>query len=224
MVSRAYRQYSYTLISSFAGEVNTGLRKSPSMFDPLLLPVKDTEMDILIANQISKYAEYHHGGDFQKPAFEAAQGALIVGLDKNAVFVEGVAKGNATNINASGYKATEAGYTPRPGPEEQPVVEVKKGKQSGEIITETAALVPGNYQYGCIISEGKPLESDVIITSDGNLMLSPKQTNQVIISLTSQRVKTIKGLTPKVDYWVYYFIVNANGVSILSKGVMISCA
>ena len=223
MVSRSYHQLGFTAISGFAGGVQVGLRSSPKFFDPLKVPVEDAAMGVLIENQMSTYSAYHHGGDFQKPAFEAAQAALIAGIDENAIFVEGVAVGDASIIKASGFNATEVGNTPTPGPEGKPIVTAKRGEYSGDINSE-CSMYPDSPQYGCIVSVGKPLDVGVIITNDGNLIIPASQTNIIMINLTSQRRKSFTGLTPKVDYWFYYFVVNTNGVSALSDGVMVGCA
>ena len=221
--SLAFHQMSFSKLSGFAQGVEQGLKKNSTVLDPLTVPVKDADLLILINNQINTHSAYKQGGKAQKPAFLLANAQLLSALNDIADYVDGIAVGDTIIITMAGYVPTNPGHSQSGGPLEQPVVSGSRGNSTGIIIVESDVFTKG-CSFGCIVSEGKPLDQGVILNASGQFILPAEQTNRIIHDINNQRVKTFSGLTKGVDYYFYYYVVDTHYVSPLSDGLMIMSA
>jgi len=219
--SLSYHQASAEHLPVFGLGVKQGIKNNPTVFDPAKTPappVTDTQFETLIGNDEETYAAYKKGGSAQKPAYLAARSALITALDDTAVYVDTIANGDENIITLAGYTPTYVSKNKPTVPTAPKKVTAETGDSTGEMITECETF-DKNCQYGCIVSEGQPLPAGIAITADGLLFLPAGLTNRIIFNLNRERVKKFTGLTKRVDYYFYYFVINAAGVSPLSEGV-----
>jgi len=216
-----YHKASAEHLPVFGLGVRQGIKNNPTVFDPAKTPappVTDAQFETLISNDEETYAAYKKGGSAQKPAYLAARSALMAALDNTAVYVDTIANGDENIIILAGYKPTYTSKNKSTVPTAPQKVTAKQGLSTGEMITECETFGTGCH-YGCIASEGQPLPSGTAITANGLLFLPAGLTNRIVFNLTGERVKKFTGLTKKVDYYFYYFVINAAGVSPLSVGV-----
>jgi len=203
----------------FAGGVKKGVFSNTKHFDPAKepsIPVTESELDVLIAAEQQAYIAYKSGGVAQKAPYIIARKLLVSKIDLIAGYVDIVADGDAKIISIAGFEATSFGDFAKPG---KPVVPkeilITQGKLSGVLHAECESFGP-NHQYGCIVTEGQPLSSNVKIDDNGQLQLPPNQSYYLWNDLNHNRKKTFSGLKEGVNYYFYYYVVNNLGVSPLS--------
>ena len=143
-------------------------------------------------------------------------------LDKSANFVDGVAKGNADMITLSGFKPIHVnGRVPTQIPGEVKVIKHIKESTKGQIIVE-CELMGDNVHYGCIMVQGIPLLAGFSIDSSG-LIIFPPCTAKVYHSVSNQKKKSFVGLVTGVDYYIYFYVVNAAGAGPISTALIVNC-
>jgi len=213
-----YHNYSGSNLPIFGGGVQQGIKNNPTVFDPTKAPVTDTQFTTLISNEENTYAAYKKGGMAQKPAYLTARAALIAGLDSTAIFVDNIANGDKNIIILAGYKPTNATTGNPVKPTAPQTITVTNGVSTGELNAECETFGT-NHIYGCIVSPGMPLAAGITISATGQLLIPGGQTNLIILDINTQRKKQFTGLTKGVDYYFYFYVSNAEGVSPLSVAV-----
>ena len=186
-------------------------------------PYTSVELSGFISTLTTTDAAYNQGGRAQKPAFKTALTELKSAMDEYADYVDIIADGDEDIITLSGFDVADgsAAHQKQTVPS-TPVAKAERSDTSGEIVVETTTNGRDSY-YGCLISEGMPLNSGTTMSPTGLLYIPPGNTNRVIHALDVHRVKKIMGLTKGVNYWVYFYVANTAGVSQLSTGVDVMC-
>ncbi len=231
-VSVSYHDTPIDQLDTFALGVKGGVYTNDPPFTVADLPMNEAAFNTLITTFGTKRAEYVQGGLAQKGPFLDAKNALMTGLDTMGNFVNLKANGNPNIITLGGYVPTDIIRTPSVRPLAAAGVTVKRGALL-EIITECPKIAGVKY-YGCIITESGPLPSVVTLSESGKLIFVPDnspvpppspglQMTGMQADLTEQRIKHFPGLKHDFTYYVYYYLVNAAGVSPLSEPVSIIC-
>jgi len=218
--SRSYHKMALGKVDVFATGVQQGISNNATTF--LNPPYTSMQYGTFIQNYVTTRGAYKMGGKAQKPAFDEAKAALMGALDTTADYVNGIAKGNANIIILAGFKPTyyNTGGGSNP-PAQAQTITVDRNMPAGQISVECEAYTDKE-TYGCILSEGQALTSAISITPSGQLKL-PTGTNTVYFSFSQQRKKLFTGLTSNLTYYVYFYVVNAAGVSPLSEGKSVVC-
>lgn len=217
-VSLSYHRTDLDELDAFAEGVSQGIFGNPSIFTAP--PIPESVIQAAIDAYVDKRAAYKNGGSAQKGAFQTAKTTLMGQLDTLADFVDGVANGDGNIITTAGFVPTKAVDSAAHKPA-APVVKVKRGESTGVLLAECAPVAGAEY-YGCVVSEGQPL-AEAAINGSGYLIFTG--VNHVFgFILTKERKKEILGNVPGRTYYIYYYAVNAAGVSQLSEPVSIMAA
>ncbi len=216
--NRNYHRMKIYVRETFASLVLDNYYSNGSPFTAPVMPKPDFKK--LVQDYNLKYADYANGGKAQEGDWHMAKEALISALDKIADNVDEVAQGNETVISAGGFQPIK---TFRSGKNKPPVPEVEwlKHGAGGQLLL-ACKNIEANMYYGCIISEGVPLDERVRMEA-GKLIIPKGLTTAIQIDETKKRKKSFVGLTPLVTYYVYFFARNSAGVSQLSAAQAIVC-
>ncbi len=138
------------------------------------------------------------------------------------------------DIEECGLRPRDTTPTDKPAPDTPADIQVKRGG-SGELLPE-CGKVEFAESYGCIMMAGIPLPAFITLTPAGQLVVLNESGSpgpgpgsgvpgQVLIAvdLTKKRKKKFTGLTPGVDYYFYFYTLNAAGASPLSAPVVMKC-
>ncbi len=208
----------------FADKVKTGVFGNPKNFDPSKepsLPITEAELSVLIAAEQQAYSAYKLGGLSQKAPYIVARKLLVSKIDLLAGYVEVVANGDAGVIALAGFEPTYFGEAGKQGLLTAPIeVILSHGTVAGAINAECESFGSA-HQYGCIVTEGHTLSKDIAIDTAGHLILPAGMAYRIFFDLNHNRKKHFTGLTKGVDYHFYFYVINNNGVSALSKAVTI---
>ena len=217
-VSLNYHRIELDKLDTFGEGVSQGIfGNDPPFTAP---PITQLVLDGAVTNYVDKRAAYKNGGRAQKGPFQAAKKVLMDHLDTLADYVDELADGDENIILLSGFLPTKGEDTPSTVPA-TPVAMAKRGESTGIILAECPAI-PGAEYYGCIVSEGQPL-SGAVINGSGYLILENVQ--QVFgFVLTKGRKKVLLNNVPGNTYYIYFYAVNAAGVSQLSVPVTVMAA
>jgi hypothetical protein len=224
LVLRNYHAFD-TALPAFAIKTNQGLKNNPGKFPPAGIPIVYAAMATLISEDQSTYADWKAGGLPEELLFNTARGNLMAGLDSNADHVDVIADGDAAIIKLSGYSASSVDDVKAVKPTQPLYLEISTGgtMPSGEMDAE-CETIDGATSYGCIVCEGGELPAGCIITPQGQLVTPIGTTNRIIHDLNKQRKKNLVGLTKGLDYYFYFYAVNAAGVGVMSVYKMKMCS
>jgi len=209
-----YRKAADDQLDRKAIAVKNGLTTNAANFPAP--PVGPTALGNLAATYTNAYSAYKRGGLDQKPAFQAAQTALLNAMDDNADYVDRVANGDSELIVEAGYVPTKASGSPIPAPLRPEGVKAERGQTDGEILVE-CPVVEGAEFYGLLVAEGTPFTTPPFF--NGVFHFNPGQNISCGIDVTKSRKKKVQGLTPGTLYYFYMYAGNANGISALSSVV-----
>ena len=223
-----YRRLSGLHLPNFGTAVMNGVFDHPLVFDPasltLVIPSTKVEFLALINAAQNSYSLFDKGGSAQKLAFNKDTENLVALVDKYAIYVNTVAKGNAVIITTAGFTATHSVPVTKSVVPGQPLnVTIANGLVSGTLEAECETF-GGYHHYGCIACEGHPLIDGLQITSSGKLIMPANITFRIFHDFTQGRKKVFNGLTKGVEYYFYYYIINAAGVGALSVVVSKMCS
>ncbi len=219
--SRSFHTDPVSGLGDFFVIVQTGILGNPLTF--IAPPYTKVQSDLAYNLFINTRAAYTKGGSAQEPAYNAAYNDLMLVLNKEADFVDGIAKGDKEKIILSGFNPTT--HPSQKGtsiyPYQPTGVCFVADTPTGEIHT-SCDHHDGIVTYGCIVSEGQPLRDGVTISKDGQVKIPPCL-NNIIMSVSHQRQKEITNLTPGANYYIYYYVVNTAGASPISIGLKVLC-
>jgi len=223
--SIAYHRIGVTQLDGFALGVRDGIYGNAATFatPPLTL----AEFELLITDQSNTRAAYENGGSAQKGPYQAARQALMVGLDTLSNYVNTVADGDENIVLLSGFVPTKGSSSKIPKPVEVTGVTIKRGSK-GEFFAECDTQA-GVVSYGCIVSAGQPLSSEIEINEGGQLTVPKSEPTEGkaegdIFDFGIKRRKTFINLTPGITYYFVFYAANAEGVGPLSRPVSLMCA
>lgn len=224
---RVSLQYHYLRVNDFpifAVGVRDGIYGNATVF--ATPPILQADLQTLIDTYNTARAAYENGGTAQKGPYLAAKTALNGGLDQLAEYVDSVALGDGNIIMLSGFVPTKSTTSDAPVPVQLTDVRVSRGS-TGEVMVECEKL-DGASNYACIMTEGTPLPSGVVLNAKGQLVFLvgdvPGAAASSVIDFNPTRRKLFIGLTPGSLYYFVMFASNASGVGPLSASVSIMCA
>ncbi len=160
-----------------------------------------------------------------------ARDLLMAELDLIRPYIDTVANGNATIISLAGFEPTKGNSSTVIKPIQPIGVTLERGIQD-QLVAECAAI-PGADSYGAVLV-AEPLPSWFVINGFGQVVI--QQGNNPapapippsaptpgsiggILDLTKTRKKKFSNLQTGVTYYVYFWAMNAGGVSPLSDAV-----
>ena len=167
---------------------------------------------------------YKQGGTGSKKDYDDAYEAIIDCLISFAPYVDEIADGDKTILTLSNLPFTK-------GPN-QTGVKISNGAVP-ELLTYTVGLVgranvscgyfgPGA-KYFAVISQGL-LPAGTAMSLDGQILFPDGTTMPAhFMNVNGKRNKVIVGMTPKLDYYLYYVVSYGGVVSGLSLPLLIVC-
>lgn len=224
-----YHQMKIALFQLFIAAVRNGIYNNVIVF--AAPPIMQAAFDALILDFNTKYDNYKNRIG-SKGDYLTAKSALMAALDTLADYVNGVALGNPDIIILAGYEPTKGSSNNVPPPLQAQNVTITRGTP-GTLITDCDPVANAD-SYGVILIAGEPLPDNIIMNGLGQLQImddgagiaaSPSGTTAAIpvikalIDLNKSRRKTFINLEIGVTYYVYYWSMNAGGVSPLSEVV-----
>jgi len=214
-------------LSSFSTGINEGVANNADVFDPAKTPALPLTHSLMLSYIVmfdAAFNAYDKGGIAQKPAYDTATEVIMACLNKFVVYVDTIAAGDPKIIIKAGFKPThELPNQATVAPGQPKEVKVEAGDVSGVFYLECETFGL-NHHYICFAVEGSPFPPGMQTDAAGMFIIPATFTNKVIINLTNGRKKTFAGLTKGVEYYFYYVVINAAGVSALSVVVSKMCA
>jgi len=226
--SFAYHTIKPDLLTNFAIGVRDGIFNNPTIYNTP--PMTIIIFQGLIDGYTNARAAYKQGGLAQKGDYELAKKALIDALDQLAVYVSGVAQGNAALITEAGFVPTKGNLTPITKPNQPTGVTLTRGLP-GELYADCDAATGVDSTGGILIAESELPEGmginelgQIVVTDMGSSGPSSGPTPgpgsiRFIQDLNKNRRKKFTGLQIGTTYYLYMWAMNAGGVSPLSVGV-----
>lgn len=224
---RSYHTYKVGDIPVFYGGVRAGIFGNPMTFPapPIAEPMyMATTAEYALARDAFK-----NGGAAQKGDYLIARTALMNMLDTTADYVDTVANGNEGIILDGGFVPTKGTASAVVTPLKATGVTLVRTANNAELVSD-CDVVLGAETYGAVLTS-EPLGEDVIITPWGQIIvrddegaaspapaLAPAISPiRYVLDLNKNRRKTFTGLQIGTTYYVYYWSINAAGVSPLSE-------
>lgn len=225
----SYHQITVTLLQLFITGVRNGIYNNAATF-PAPTDSAAT-FDAAAADFNTKYDLYKKRLG-SKGDFVSAKTAMMNILDRQADYVNTVANNNPDTILLAGYEPTKGVTNNVPAPLQAQNVVITRGTP-GTLITDCDPVEYAD-SYGVILVVDHELPETVIMNGAGQLeymddglpgsAAGPEPTPgmpvvRVIMDLNKSRKKTFINLQIGTTYYVYYWSMNANGVSQLSEVV-----
>lgn len=221
-----YRQLKTTKITVFATGVSNGIfGNNPPFITP---PGTQAALDALILAYSTKYSNFLlHTVPITE--VDEARDLLITALEPYREYVDTEANGNATVIALGGFVPTKGSKSNVVAPVQPTGVTLVRGIQD-ELLAECLPITDAD-SYGAVLA-AEPLPEWFVITGSGQVVME-QDTNPVpvppsapssgsiaaILDLTKGRKKKFSNLQTGVTYYVYFWAMNAGGVSPLSDAV-----
>lgn len=232
-VSLSFHIISPDTFDTFAVGIRDGIFGNPTEF--ATPPVTQTALQTLIDNYINTRAAYKQGGKAQKGFYLAARTALMGALDTLAGYVNTLADGDADIITTAGFVPTKPSTSTAPVPA-APLLRTLSRGSTRQLIAECKPVSSAEY-YGCILIQGTPMPPVLTFNGNGQLVAvaesnTPPNPNEykpepgsiiIAIDFNKSRRKQFAGLIKGVEYFFYFYAVNATGVSPLSEPFSIVC-
>lgn len=217
--SLSYHKFYGSDLETFAHAVGTGIftHSTPFATPPLTQGAYTT----LVETYHDSTEAYKNGGKNQKGDYLTAKTNLMAGIDSLAEYVDELPGVNEDMITLAGFTPTKTGESQAVVPAAPVIDGIEQGVR-GELIPNCQTVAGADY-YGCVVSE-VPLEESIFSLTDGIALITGQSSNPVRIVITKGRKKNVVNLTPRVEYWFYYFAGNSAGVSQLSNGLSRVCS
>jgi hypothetical protein len=224
---KSYHEYKVGDIPIFFGGVRAGIYGNPTTF--MTPPFTEAIFIANTENYTLKRDAYKNGGIAQKGDYLTAENELMTMLDTTADYVDTVANGNAAIILDGGYVPTKGSSSAVVAPLKPEGVTLVRTNNNLELASD-CTIVAGAEAYGAVLT-AEPLDAGVIIspwgqitvrddegTSPAPALSSATSPIKYVLDLNKNRRKIFTGLQIGTTYYVYYWAVNAAGVSPLSEG------
>lgn len=221
-----YRQLRTTKITVFAKGVSNGIfNNNPPFITP---PGTQAVLDALIQTYETKYGNFLlHKVPFSE--VDEARDLLIAGLEPYRAYVDTEANGNPTIIALAAFEPTKGSKSKLVAPVQPTGGKLERGIQD-ELLAECDPIANAD-SYGAILST-QPLPAWFTINGFGQVIVEQGNTPGpvppsapsagsigAILDLTKPRKKKFSNLQVGVTYYVYFWAINAGGVSPLSEAV-----
>ena len=196
---------------------------NPSIFTGTK-PTTEAEMGDLITDFNSKRSIYKLGGLSSKGSYDTAYTALLDCMLSFAPYLNGIANGkedvfklsmlpywDGTNdtptLIKNGALATGLSYTPG----------------ATGIAKVSCAPFGRETKYICFAVQGGQFPAGTIMSLDGQIIIPlGEESPTCVININGKRSKTLVGLIPKTDYYLYYVMLCAGTFSGLSLPLKIA--
>ena len=222
IVKKSYRKLDGTKLENKSEGIETGIYGNATVF--VTPTVTKVVFSAAIVDFSQKRTIYEQGGIAQKLAYTKAKGVLMNLIDDQAEFVESIAEGNITIIKMAGFDATfDPDGLSKPGVVRVDGISLDRLEKGTNSLVSDCGTMPKGVTLVGILSEGFPLPSEVVIDSDGNIIIPKGFTGQLRTNIKHQRRKFWRNLTSGVHYYVYYIAITAKGVSLSSLPVSELC-
>ena len=218
-VLRTYRTASFSFVCALLLATAKGILDNVTVFATPGFTAADAKAiyDALVDAQ----SAYKKGGSSQETPYKTAFANAIAFLDKNALMVESVAKGNSGIIIQSGFEPTSTNVMHVGLPVQ--VQSITQSKLTEETVIELECeTYEDGVNYICIMLAGMFLPDGFTVNNQG-LITIPPCTTAIYIDASKQRKKKFTGLTSGVRYYFYYVVVNTAGASVISNVKIITC-
>ena len=221
----SYHFYRNDNMEVFAIGIRDGVYDNVAVF--MTPPLSVAQLQALIDAFLNTYSAYKNGGIAQKGPFNIAKEALMGAFDTLAAYVDGVALGDANIILLAGFVPTK-GNISQSNPPGQPQLVTITREVPGTFVTECAVVEGADGYGGLLTAELLPAGTGInangqIVDTDNGVAgpAAPATAGAVrfIADFNKGRKKTFSGLQIGATYYMYYWAVNAAGVSILSEPV-----
>ena len=226
-----FHYFSVALFKLFFEAVKNGIYNNPSTF--MAPTVTQIALEALIEDYNTKYTKFKNRTG-TKADFLLAKTALMNALDTLAVYVNGVAENNPEIIMLAGYTPTK-GVNSNVTPPVQPVGVVITRGIPGVLETDCTPVATVE-SYGAILVANNPLPENIRMNGLGQLEIIDDDINAAmaitgttaepgvpvikgLIDMNKSRKKKFINLEIGTTYYVYYWAMNAGGVSPLSEVV-----
>jgi hypothetical protein len=222
----SYHFYRNDNMEVFAIGIRDGIYGNVTIF--MTPPLTQIQLQLLIDNFLNTYSAYKNGGIAQKGPFNIAKEQLMAGFDTLSAYVDSIALGDANIILLAGFVPTKSSVSASTPPAQPQQVTITR-EVPGTFSTD-CAVVEGADGYQALLSR-ELLPATININASGQIVdmddsmpgggsASPAtSTLRFIIDLNKARKKTFSSLQIGTTYYVYYWAINAAGVSILSEPV-----
>ena len=218
-VLRTYRTASFSFICALLLATAKGILDNATVFTTPGFTAAEAKAiyDALVGAQ----SAYKKGGSSQETPYKTALANAIAFLDKLALMVEAVAKGNSGIIIQSNFEPTSTNVMHVGLPVQVQSITQSKLTVETEIELECEAYEDG-VNYICVMLAAMFLPTDFSVNNQG-LITIPPCTTAIYIDASKQRKKKFTGLTSGVRYYFYYIVVNTAGASVISNVKIITC-
>lgn len=223
-----YRHINLEMLEAFALLVLAGIYNNVAIFmgPPLTQPV----FTALVNDYVTKLAKFKAHA-LSKAEFDLSKEALITALDTLRVYVDSVALGDATIISLAGYEPTKGSASSTTPPVQPTGITFAKGI-TGEFITE-CEIIQGAVSYNAALVANNPIPANVVMNGLGQLVVTDANSGPAtpgmsgtslsgidyIIDFNKSRTKKFGNLQMGTTYYLYYWAMNAAGVSPMSDVV-----
>lgn len=225
----SYHTIKEVSLGPFALGVRNGIYDNAGTF--VTPPILQPAFELLISGYNTTYAAYKDHTE-SRDELDISKAALMTGLDTMSTYVTGVANGDPAIIGLGGFEPTKGSITDVTPPTQPQGVTLNRTNVLGELVSDCDAISNADI-FGALLVANNPLPVDVIINGVGQIILpaegsgpmagtTPGQTPGMspgIVDLTKSRRKKFSGLQVGVTYYIYYWAINAAGVSVLSEAV-----
>ena len=222
-----YRQYKLDLLKTFAELVLTGIYNNVATF--MTPTVLQATFSALVSDYGIKLIAYK-SRTLSKAEFDLSKAALLNALNMLAPYVDIIALGDPVIINLAGFDATKGSNSATNAPVQPTGITFAKGITAQ---FETDCKIDANAEsYGAVLVPDNALPANVGMNGLGQLVIIdgsgatttsvasvPVITLKGIIDFNKSRKKTFSNLQMGTTYFLYYWAMNAGGVSPLSDPV-----
>ncbi len=219
--SLSFKRKSGISLENFAEAVKAGLFGNILIF--LLVPITSAALQLLITDFSTARLAYESGGKAQLPQYQKTMKALINALIELAPYVDTIAVGDIAIINLAGFEAT---YDPKNAKGgiivEEGLTMHRPVKGTGTLISECSTYPSGTTFLGFLFESA--MKQDNILVIDSKMISFPTGSPiRMLLGATKQNTKVWTGLTPGVNYYCYYIIINSKGISTFSNVAKMMC-
>jgi len=216
-----FRKFTGMVLEDFAEGVKAGLYVNDKIF--LLPPVTLLVFEALIDTYSDARKIYDAGGTAQYPAYKAALDAIVAALNILAPYVDKTAVGDVSIIKLAGFVPTFVKAAGRPGASFVQFLTLVSEKNLIEQLTSDCEVFPFGTSFVGILCEGGPLPADVTVDAEGAVVIPSTTTIRIFVHTSKQRKKVYRNLKSGTYYYCYYFVINNQGVSVISNQAKTMC-
>ncbi len=220
-----YKRIKLKALEDFALLLLAGIYNNILIF--VAPPIMQAAFAALVSDYASKLALYK-ARSLSKAEFDLSKTAILNALDTLRVYVDSVAMGDPTIISLAGYEPTKGSASSSNPPVQPTGITFAKGI-TGEFVTE-CEIIPGAVGYNAALVANNPIPPNAVMNGLGQMVVTDANSGPAmpgpspsgidcIIDFNKSRTKKFTGLQIGTTYYLYYWAMNAAGVSPMSDVV-----